>query len=105
MRPHPLRPVTLAELRRCACWVWLYCDSCGRGAPAAVVPWIIRLGVDTSSDLVRKRARCAQCGGRGASLRLPSWGGLDVGIAPFPADRLAKRLSAPLAAAGVAQVE
>jgi hypothetical protein len=44
-----------------------------------------------SSDIARQRARC---GGRGATIRLPSWGGLDVGMAPFPADRLAK-LCAP----------
>ena len=97
MRPHPLRPVTLAELRQSTCWVWLYCDSCGRGAPAAVAPWIIRLGADASSDQVRRNARCAICRERGATLRLPSWGGLDVGIAPFPADRLARRISTPAA--------
>jgi hypothetical protein len=105
MRPYPFQPVTLAELRQCGCRVWLYCDSCGRGAPAAVAPRIIRLSPAASSGVVRRGARCTLCGGRGASLRLPSWGGLDVGIAPFPADRFAKRLSAPLAAAGVAHVE
>ncbi len=99
MRPHPLRPVTLGELRRSACWVWLYCDSCGHGAPVAVAPWLIRYGPAASSDLLRENARCELCRSRGASLRLPSWGGLDVGIAPFPADRLAKRSSASLAAA------
>jgi len=100
MRPRPLQPITLAELRRSACWVWLYCNSCGRGAPAAVAPWTIRLGPDASTALVRRNARCALCGGRGASLRLPSWGGLDIGLAPFPADRLSGRKCAPLAAAG-----
>jgi hypothetical protein len=103
MRPHPVQPVTLGELRLCACWVWLYCDSCGRGAPAAVAPWIIRLGAGASSDQVRRNARCAICRERGATLRLPSWGGLEVGIAPFPANRPVKRLSAPLAAVGAAQ--
>jgi hypothetical protein len=64
-----------------------------------VAPWLIRYGPTASSDLLRENARCELCRSRGASLRLPSWGGLDVGIAPFRADRLAKRLSAPLAAA------
>ena len=58
MRPHPIRPVTLAELRRSTCWVWLYCDSCGRGAPVAVAPWLIRYGPTASSDLLRENARC-----------------------------------------------
>ena len=105
MCPHPLRSVTLAELRQCACWVWLYCDSCGRGAPVALAPWLIRYGPTASSDLLRENARCELCRSRGASLRLPSWGGLDFGIAPFPSDRLATRISAPLAAASAAQVE
>jgi hypothetical protein len=51
--PAPLRPITLAELRECACWVWLHCDSCGRGAAAVVARWIIRLGADASSNQVR----------------------------------------------------
>ena len=81
--------------------MWLYCDSCGRGAPVAVAPWLIRYGPTASSDLLRENARCELCRSRGASLRLPSWGGLDVGIAPFPADRLATtRPGAPLATVG-----
>ena len=79
--------------------------SCGHSARVAVAPWLIRYGPTASSELLRENACCELCRSRGASLRLPSWGGLDVGIAPFPADRLAKRLSAPLGAAGVAQVE
>jgi len=64
MRPYPSQPVTLAELRQCACRVWLYCDSCGRGAPATVAPRIIRLGPAASSGVVRRGARCTLCGGR-----------------------------------------
>jgi hypothetical protein len=103
MRPRPLQPVTLAE--QSTCWIWLYCGSCGRGAPVAVAPWIIRYGPTASSDLLRENARCELCRNRGASLRLPSWGGLDVGIAPFPADRLAQRSGTLVVAASAAQVE
>jgi len=87
MRRSPSHPPSLAELRRSTCWVWLYCDACGGGAPTALAAWLIRFGGDASSDVLRK-ARCRRCGGRGASVRLPGWGGLDVGMAPFPADRL-----------------
>jgi hypothetical protein len=88
-RRSPPPPVpTLAEIRRASCWVWLYCNGCGRGVPTALAPFIIRWGADVSSDRLRNSARCAKCGARGASLQAPSWGGLDVGIAPFPVDRL-----------------
>jgi len=91
MRPHP--PPAYQPLPSYA------------GAPAVVAPWLTRDGPTASSDLLRANAHCELCRSRSATLRLPSWGGLDVGIAPFPADRLTQRLSAPLAAAGVAQVE
>jgi hypothetical protein len=50
------------------------------------VPLVIRWGGDASSDVLRACARCSRCGRKGASLTSPSWVGLDVGFAPFPAD-------------------
>jgi hypothetical protein len=80
---------TLGQLRRQTCWVWLYCNACGRGAPTALAPPIIRWGAAASSDRLRRSARCASCGARGASLRLPSWTDTSTGMQPFPAERLA----------------
>ena len=91
MRHHPTPPLTLAELRLAVCWVWLYCDACGHGAPTALTPWMIRFDPNASSDLLRRNSRCGRCGDRGASVRLPSWGGLDVGLAPFPVGHVTKQ--------------
>jgi hypothetical protein len=55
--------------------------SRGSGGADAV---IIRWGQETSSDMLRRSARSARCGRKGASLTHPSWVGLDVGFAPFP---------------------
>jgi hypothetical protein len=33
--------------------IWLYCGSCGRSAPVALAPWLIRYGPTASSDLLR----------------------------------------------------
>ncbi len=81
---------TLADLRTGACWVWLYCEGrdCHHSAPMALAPPIIRWGADGSSDLLRQRVRCTQCGSRGATLRAPSWGGELVGVSPFPVETI-----------------
>jgi hypothetical protein len=52
--------------------------------PAAVVPLIIWLGVDYEFDEFRRRAACSECGRRGVSTSMPSWGGADVGWMPWP---------------------
>lgn len=77
---------TLAELRRTSCWLWLDCPACRRRRPVALVPFMIRWGLDASSDLLRKRARCAACGHVGAQTYLPSYGDAVTGFAAFPAD-------------------
>ena len=50
----------------------------------AFVPLIIRWGPDTSSDRLRKAARCTRCGGKGATLMHPSYVDRGVGFQPFP---------------------
>jgi hypothetical protein len=80
---------TLGSIRRNACWVWLYCRSCGRGVPAALTPFIIRWGADVSSDVLRRSAHCKACGGKGATLMHPSWQDEQVGQSPFPVEQMA----------------
>ena len=36
------------------------------------------------SDVLREHARCSRCGHKGATLQIPSWQSLDVGVSPFP---------------------
>jgi hypothetical protein len=57
---------------------------CTHKAPMAFVPLIIRWGPDTSSDRLRKSARCTRCGGKGAMLMHPSYVDRIVGFQPFP---------------------
>jgi hypothetical protein len=89
-RDSKITVATLEELRRSAPWWWLYCkdSQCLRRTPVALTPFIIRWGPDASSDLLRASARCAVCGGRGATLQHPSWGGCGIGWMPFPTQRL-----------------
>lgn len=77
---------TLAEIRRHFCWVMAYCLNrhCLHSRPLALTPIIIRFGPDASSDVIRERAKCERCGQKGATLQMPSWGGLEVGARPFP---------------------
>jgi len=56
-QPSGPRP-TLADLQRSHCWTWVYCEKCMHHAPMALVPLIIRCGVEASSDRLRERARC-----------------------------------------------
>jgi len=46
--------------------------------------FIIRWGPEASSDLLRKNARCTECGHKGATLSHPGWGGSQRGFLPFP---------------------
>ena len=87
MRRDPLPPPpTLAQLRQHYCWVWVIWPrrECLRRAPMALAPLIIRWGPDASSDVLRQRARCSNCGHPGATLQIPGWVGDDIGSAPFP---------------------
>jgi hypothetical protein len=87
-RREPAPPIpTLEQLRAHCCWTWGYCNGCGHGVPMAWTPLIIRWGPDESSNRLRREARCARCGHRGATLIHPSWMGTIIGMAPFPTDR------------------
>jgi hypothetical protein len=45
---------------------------------------VIRWGAETSSDMLRERARRTACGHKGATIQYPEWGGADIGFLPFP---------------------
>jgi hypothetical protein len=64
-----------------------FCTSypwCGHSAPMAIAPLIIRSGGNTSSDRLRRCARCTVCGHKGATLQHPGWIENGVGWQPFP---------------------
>ena len=82
--PKPVAP-TLARLRRSTPLVWVHCERCQHHAPAALVPFMIRWGAEASTDLLRRSARCSRCGGKGATVQLPGWGGLREPVKPWPA--------------------
>jgi len=86
MKPTPPAP-TLEQLRRGHPWCWVVCERCLHRRPVAFVPLIIRWGPDASSNLIRRSARCTECGGKGATLQHPSWAGMDLGWEPFPTVR------------------
>jgi hypothetical protein len=81
-RPGP-RP-TLGDLQRSTPWVWMHCERCQHYAPLACAVAVIRWGADESSDKLRSCARCTACGGKGAVLQHPGWGGNEMGFLPFP---------------------
>jgi hypothetical protein len=62
---------TLADLRGVTPWLWVICERCQHRSPTALAPWIIRWGADASSHMLRRSARCTQCGGKGAGLQTP----------------------------------
>jgi hypothetical protein len=76
---------TLGDLQRATPWVWVYCNGCPHYSPLACAVPVIRWGADTSSDKLRRCARCTACGHKGATIQHPGWGGSDVGFLPFPA--------------------
>ena len=57
---------------------------CLRRRPTALAPWIIRWGPDASSDMLRRSARCTECGGKGATIQIPGWGGLQTPVRGWP---------------------
>ena len=57
---------------------------CLHRSPTALAPWIIRWAAEASSDLLRRSARCTQCGGKGATVQLPGWGGLATPVRGWP---------------------
>src|SRR5215510_429188 len=78
-------PATLADLRRVTPRLWVICARCLHRAPTALAPWIIRWGADASSDMLRRPASCTQCDGKGATIQIPGWGGLQTPIREWPA--------------------
>jgi hypothetical protein len=82
------KPISLGEIRKSTCWVWLYCRVCGRGVPAALAPFIIQWCAQVSGDVLRRSARCAACGGKGVTIIGPSWKGTQEGAEPFPVERM-----------------
>jgi hypothetical protein len=89
-RSEPPPVPTLGEIRRNTPWLWLNCPACRNYRPIALTPLIIRWRADASSDVLRRSARCARCGHKGALLMRPSWIGSNIGFAPFPVDHAAK---------------
>jgi hypothetical protein len=69
-------------------WWWVNCTSprCTHRAPMALAPLMIRWGMDESTDMLRRSARCMVCGQKGATLQHPSWQGNDAGFGQFPAE-------------------
>jgi len=90
---------TLTDLRRVTPWLWVYCERCQHRSPAAIVPLMIRWGADASSDMLRQSARCTQCGGRGATIQLPGWGGQQMPVPEWPESH-----SPPLGRSGSARL-
>ena len=80
---------TLEQLRRSSCWWWVYCENsrCLHTTPMALTPLIIRWGAEASSDVLRRSARCARCGRRGATLQHPGHTGSHIGWMSFPTYR------------------
>jgi len=75
---------TLADLRGVTPWLWVICARCLRRTPTALAPWIIRWGAGASSDMLRCSARCTGCGGKGATIQIPGWGGLQAPVRGWP---------------------
>jgi hypothetical protein len=40
------------------------------------------------ADVLRRAGRCTVCGHKGATLRHPTWKNHNVGVVPFPVDRM-----------------
>jgi len=53
----------------------------------AFAPLVIRWGANTSSDKLRRCARCTVCGAKGATLQHPGWMGEQIGFTPWPTPR------------------
>jgi hypothetical protein len=83
----PAPPVpTFGDLARAIEWVRVVCNACHHERPMRYAPLIERFGADTSSDVLRNKARCTRCGQKGAMLIAPSWVDSQRGFAPFPGD-------------------
>jgi len=88
-RRSPAPPVpTLHALNRDAPhWLWLHCPACKRNVATPLAPFVIRWGLDASSDVLRHNARCIVCGRRGALLTAVSHSCAELFYDPFPIER------------------
>jgi hypothetical protein len=77
------RRPTLGDLQRATPWIWVSCERCQHYAPLACAVAVIRWGPNTSSDKLRRCARCTACGNKGATIQHPGWGGNDIGFHPL----------------------
>ena len=82
---------TLQELTRYEPhWLWLYgtnASRCLHKAAMPIAPLIIRWGPNTSSNKLRRCARCTKCGTWGAYTYHPSVGSIPgLMYAPFPVE-------------------
>jgi hypothetical protein len=84
MQPTKAR-TTLGDLQHASPWGWLNCEKCQHHAPLARAVRVIRWGAHTSSDKLRRCARCTACGHKGATIQHPGWAGEHIGFMPFPA--------------------
>ncbi len=82
-----LAPITtMGQLARAEPgWVHLYCDTpgCGHHAAVRLAPLVERWGPDAPREWMLTRFRCAKCGRRNTSIRMPSTRG-HLGFEPFP---------------------
>src|ERR1700724_131323 len=79
--------LTLAQLRASYGWVWARCGlPCAHDAAIPLDPIVTRLGGDAPAESLRSRLRCTECGGRSATLRVPSI--VDHAFAPIPTSKV-----------------
>ena len=91
MLPRDSEVPTLGQMQRSTPWIRLACDglNCAHSKPVAVAPFVIRWGADTSSNVLRRRARCTACGHLGCATMHPGVTGLLLD--PFPVDHAETR--------------
>ena len=85
----PDQPVaTIGQLMRChPGWCWAYClggassNPCFNERAITFAQFAILWGLNASSDMIRERLVCTECGRKGAQLIMPSRDGLG-----FPMD-------------------
>lgn len=75
---------TLGELHQAPGWLWLHCEDCGHMRAVPLAPFVIRWGDSASGDVLRKSARCSECGHKGAALQHPSYKDTQSGRQPIP---------------------
>lgn len=73
---------TIGDLAAHVEWFWVICDGCRHQTAVKFAPLIERYGADSSSNVIRRSARCTACGHKGATLQHPSWA--DNGWQAFP---------------------